>query len=98
MRDDQIILDWRDVHDESGRWANRWDYTLALYGILHPRKDEVIYLGKAHGVTSTVRRRWDAADKHERVWRRMEKERDLFEHGFIVGEFRMPPALRLTRE
>lgn len=72
MRDDQIILDWRDVNHESGRWADRWDYTLALYGILHPTDDKVIYLGKADGPTSTVRRRWNADEKHDRVWRRME--------------------------
>ncbi len=96
MQDDSIILDWRDVNHESGRWDERWDYTVALYAILHPTEDEVLYLGKADG--STVGRRWDADDKHERVWRRIEEERGLFEHGFIVGEFRMPFDLRLTRE
>jgi hypothetical protein len=98
MRDDPIILDWRDVNHESGRWADRWDYTLALYAILHPAADEILYLGKADGDTSTVRRRWDADDKHDRVWRRIEDERGLFEHGFIVGEFRPPLGMRLTRE
>jgi hypothetical protein len=98
MRENQIILDWRDVNHKSGRWADRWDYTIAIYGILHPAEDKILYVGKADGYTSTVRRRWGAADKHDRVWRRIEEERGLFEHGFIVGELRTPIGLRLTRE
>ena len=39
-----------------------------------------------------------ANDKHDRVWRFIEEERGLFEHGFIVGEFSMPFGLRLTRQ
>lgn len=96
MRDDSIILDWRNVDAESGRWNDRWDYTLALYAILHPSADEILYLGKADG--STVRSRWNADDKHERVWRRIEDDLAVFEHRFIVGEFRTPAHKRLTRE
>jgi hypothetical protein len=96
MDDDRLTLDWRDVHDESGRWADRWGYNLALYAILHPTADEVLYFGKADGCT--VRSRWSADDKHDRVWRRIEDERGLFEHGFIVGEFRLPGRQRLTRQ
>jgi hypothetical protein len=36
MNDERIILDWQDVNHESGRWADRWGYNLALYSILHP--------------------------------------------------------------
>src|SRR4051812_41467638 len=95
MDDERIILDWRDAHDEAGRWADRWNYNVGLYAILHPSRDEVLYLGKADGCT--VRSRWKADDKHERVWRRIEDERRLFKHGFIVGEFRLPEGHRLTR-
>lgn len=95
-QDDVVILDWRDVNHDSGRWSARWRYRRALYAILHPDKDEVLYLGKADG--STVRARWDAADKHDRVWSRIEDERELYEHGFIVAEVRLPPNRRLTRE
>lgn len=93
---DDITIDWRDVYDESARWADRWEYTLALYAILHPRRQEILYLGKADG--STVRSRWAANDKHERVWRRIEDDLGLSSHGFIVGEFRLAPGCRLTRE
>ena len=96
MEDERIILDWRDVNHESGRWADRWDYNLALYIILHPNEDEVLYLGKADDCT--VMSRWNADDKRERVWRRIEDERGLFEHGFIVGEFRLPDGQRLSRQ
>jgi hypothetical protein len=96
MDDERIILDWQDVNHESGRWADRWHYNLALYSILHPDEDEILYLGKADGCT--VRSRWNADDKHERVWSRIEDERDIFEHGFIVGEFRLPDGQRLSRQ
>lgn len=96
MRDGSIILDWRNVDEGSGRWNNRWNYTLALYAILHPSADKILYLGKADG--STVRNRWKADDKRERVWRRIEDDLAVFEHRFIVGEFRTPAGKRLTRE
>lgn len=96
MDDERIILDWQDVHHETGRWSARWDYNLALYAILHARRDEIVYFGKADGCT--VRARWKADDKHERVWRRIEEELGLFKHGFIVGEFRLPEGQRLTRQ
>ena len=96
MDEDLIILDWRQVDDGPCKWGERWAYALALYAVVHPRDDEIIYLGKADGCT--VRSRWNAADKHERVWQRIEKERGLREHCFIVGEFRLPKGWRLTRE
>jgi len=67
-RFDRMILDWRNVHDEKGRWADRWSYTPAVYPLIHPTADEVLYLGKAGGCT--VRSRWSADDKPDRVWRR----------------------------
>lgn len=92
MREPRIILHWRDV----AHAPERWNYTLALYAIVHPATREILYLGKADG--STVRRRWSATDKHERVWSRMERELDLHQHCFIVAEFRMRQGTRLTRE
>lgn len=96
MDEDRIILDWRQVAYGPGRWSDRWSYTLALYAVVHPDKDEILYLGKADG--STVRSRWNADDKHDRVWRRMEEERGLYKHTFIIGEFRMAVGSRLTRK
>jgi len=63
-KEDRIVIDWQDVSMEGGC---RWDWTLALYAILHPKEDVILYLGKADG--TTVRTRWNADDKHERVWR-----------------------------
>lgn len=96
MDDNRIIIDWRDPDDRSRRWADRWNYSAALYAVLHPDTEEILYLGKSDGPTSTVRKRWGAPDKHERVWRWIEAELGLFKHGFIVGEFRMPTGRRLT--
>jgi hypothetical protein len=93
MVDDAIIVDWLGVDHES----DRWNYTVALYAILHPSEaDTILYLGKADG--STVRSRWNASDKHERVWERIENELDLLEHRFIIGEFVLPAGARLSRE
>lgn len=91
MENARIIIDWRDA--ESG---DRWDYCRALYAILHPDESEVLYLGKADGCT--IRQRWRANDKHERVWKRIECERRLFQHRFIVGEFRIPVGTRFTQQ
>lgn len=96
MDDDLITIDWRQVADGPCRWADRWSYTLALYAVVHPDEGEILYLGKADG--STVRSRWDADDKHDRVWRRMEGELGLYEHSFIIGEFRTAVGARLTRK
>ena len=93
MEDDRILIDWQDVHIENGC---RWGWTLALYAILHPEKDLVLYLGKADG--TCVRSRWNADDKYERVWRRIEDEMHIFDHRFIVGEFCPPTGVRLTKQ
>lgn len=95
-KDGKIVIDWRDVNAKSGRWFHRWTYTLALYAILHPDEPEVLYLGKADG--TSVRRRWNASDKRERVWLRVEEQRQVFEHGFIIGEFLVFDGMRLTRQ
>jgi hypothetical protein len=57
MDDERTILAWQDVNHESGRWADRWDYNPALYSILHPGEDEILYLGKADGATVRSRSR-----------------------------------------
>lgn len=92
LSDDRIILHWLDVNHD----PERWNYSRALYAIVHPEKNEILYLGKADG--STVRQRWNAGDKHERVWYRIERELGVREHVLIVAEFRTSQGLRLTRQ
>jgi hypothetical protein len=89
-------MDGRDVHNVNGHWSDRWDYNLSLYAILHPTAYDILYLGKA--TVAPILSRWNVDDKHDRVWSRIEGERELFEHGFIVGEFRLPDGQRLTRQ
>jgi hypothetical protein len=91
MGRDRILIDWQDVNAEDG---SRWTWTLALYAIVHPNEGEILYLGKADG--TSVGSRWAAADKHDRVWRRIEKELGIFEHSFLVGEFYLASGVRLS--
>jgi len=94
MEDQDIIIDWQDPY--SSKWSERWNYDVGLYSVVHPRSPELLYVGKLDGCTA--RERYNARDKHLRVWQPLEQERGLFEHGFIVGEFRTPPGLRLTQQ
>jgi hypothetical protein len=71
MQDLAIVIDWRVVDAESGRWGHGWTYTLALYAILHAEVPAILYLGTADG--TTVRTRSNATDKHERVWQQIEE-------------------------
>ena len=93
MGRDRIVIHWRDAGAQDG---SRWGWTLALYAIVHPNEDEILYLGKADG--TSVRNRWMAVDKQDRVWRRIEDEFRIFEHRFLVGEFCVVAGLRLTRQ
>lgn len=93
MNDEKILIDWQDVNAGDG---SRWGWTRALYAIQHPEKHELLYLGKTDG--TTIRARWNADDKHERVWKRVEDEKRIFEHRLIVGQLCVPTVVRLTRE
>lgn len=87
MEDERIVLDWRYLDYESDRWG----YERALYAIVHPRKNEILYLGKADGCT--VRSRLKASDKEERVLLPIREQLGLSEYRFMVGEFRLNQRL-----
>jgi len=88
----QILLTWHDAH----RKPEYLQYDVALYAIVHPNREDILYIGKADG--STVAGRRNAEDKDERVWRRIEEELGLYRSGFIVGEFPLIKGQRLTRQ
>ncbi|SRR6266481_1243990 len=87
-----IIVDWLNISQNVKLWQRK----RALYCILHPTQDTLLYLGRA--VRSTVRRRWNAADKHERVWSRMADELGLDKHRIIVGTFKKVAERRISEE
>jgi len=64
VEEDRIVIDWQDVSMEGGC---RWDWTLALYAILHPKEDVILYLARLTALPFGPG--GNADDKHERVWR-----------------------------
>jgi hypothetical protein len=84
---------WRLVGEVDPAW--RWSGV--LYAYLHPSEPELLYIGKADGATSDLRRRWRADDKLE-FWRDLERQRGLFAHRVIVGEVTLPAGRRLSRQ
>jgi phage gp29-like protein len=87
----QIEVDW--LSDEK----KAWDATDCLYAYLHPKTDEILFIGSAF--TRTVRERFDAQEKD-----------DLFEYfdaihrlnpaelKIAVGEVWLDEGQHLTRE
>jgi hypothetical protein len=80
------------------RWANvtkvNQDRTRVLYAYLHlKRGNEVLYIGKAD--RASVHERWKADDKAS-LFRALEKQRNIYEHGFLVGTPLLRQGSRLT--
>ena len=88
-----VELRWTALRGDSDRW---WGISPAIYAYLAPRADEILYIGKADG-GSSVRRRWDAADKDE-FWDDLEGQRGIFERRAIASEFWLSPGARLTSQ
>jgi hypothetical protein len=72
----------------------RWTASRSLYAYLHPRQDELLYVGKAW--STTVRQRFHAADK-DRFWRDLEIQRGLYHHRVIHGGVELPSGKRMSR-
>jgi hypothetical protein len=85
----KVTVNWLLVHDDHEAWG----WSRALYAYLRPTAREALYIGKADG--TTVRARWNAADK-EALWRDLEKKRGLSKHRVLVGQ--LSTGARLTRQ
>lgn len=89
-----IRIRWHAIRgDDDPKW--RW--TGVLYAYIAPRANEILYVGKADGANSSVRRRWNADDKAG-FWRDLERQRGIYKHAVIVGDVDLGPGRRLTRE
>jgi hypothetical protein len=75
-----------------------WQWSRVLYAYVHPRRPEILYIGKADGLRSTVRSRWNGADKLDGFWRDLRRERRIVEHRVMVGDLALRPDARLTRQ
>lgn len=73
------------------------DWSAVLYAYRAPGDDEILYVGKADGATSTVRDRWNASDKAG-FWCDLERQRGIYRHAVVVGDVGLVPGGRLTRE
>ncbi len=89
-----IQIRWEAI---SGEDDAKWGWSGVLYAYLAPEDEEILYVGKADGANSTVRRRWNADDKAG-FWRDLERQRGIHQHAVIVGEVDLGPGGRLTRE
>jgi len=83
---------WRTLGDDDD---DGWDMRRCLYAYLGPEDDEVLYIGKAWGVT--VHGRWKRASK-EHFWDDLESERGIMEHVVLLGEISLSSDHRLSSE
>ena len=87
-----VAIHWQflDEKDDPGWRARR-----CLYAYLAPDRHEILYIGKAWGVT--VRGRWNRPAK-EPFWMDLEKQRGIFEHYVLLGEPRLNYAGRFSSQ
>lgn len=73
----------------------RWDDKHCLYAYLAPRTNEVLYIGKAWGVS--LRGRWRRYAK-EQFWNDLERHRRIRSHCALHGEIVLPPQKILSNK
>lgn len=74
-----------------------WFWSGVLYAYIAPGGEEILYVGKADGATSTIRTRWNADDK-EGFWRDLERQRGIYQHAVIAGRVDIGSGGRLTSQ
>ena len=72
---------------------HRWEERRCLYAYVAPASSEILYVGKAWGVT--VRGRWQYSAK-DHFWNDLERDRGILAHRAILGEVVLPPGKRLS--
>ncbi len=81
---------WRFLRERDEGWSA----IRCLYAYLAPRTKEILYIGKAWGVS--VRERWSRSAKAE-FWADLERRRGIRSHGVLLGELALPRNVRLTQ-
>ncbi len=77
------------THDVSIRWkalvdgVPEWKSTRCLYAYVAQNNGEILYIGKAWGVS--VRARWTRTAKAS-FWDDLEEQRGIYKHGVLFGE------------
>lgn len=84
-----VTVRWQSLSEQHPGW----DALGCLYAYLTPDMREILYIGKAWGVT--VRRRWNRTAK-ENFWKDLEKQRGIRKHCPLLGEVKLNYAGRLS--
>lgn len=79
------VVYWSSLRPDDHKWDDRH----CLYAYLAPETKEVLYIGKAWGVS--VRGRWRRYAK-ERFWNDLERYRRIRSHCVLHGEIILPPG------
>ncbi len=86
-----VEVHWRSIR---GPRDEAWGWRGVLYAYVHPNREDVLYIGLAHG--RTVRQRASYTAK-SRVWDCMERL-GIDRHICLVGELTLDDGRRLTRQ
>jgi hypothetical protein len=86
-----IVVEWRILKADDEGWSS----SRCLYAYITTNKKEILYIGKAWGVT--VKGRWNRASK-ENFWNDLERKRGIFEHLVLLGNVTLSYSGRLTSE
>jgi hypothetical protein len=87
-----VTVHWNRVRPES---EHLFRMSRVLYAYTTRDLAEVLYIGKA--TTTTVRQRWNAADKSA-FWSDLENERGIFGHQVLIGNMQISDGFRFSRE
>lgn len=79
----------------SGMNGQLWQIRRGLYSYLHPRTQEVLYIGKVDG--TSVRQRWIYTAKSG-FWDDLKTIRKIREHIVIVGQLSLESSRRFSSE
>lgn len=88
---DGIVIRWRELGEDDDPG---WDQTQCLYAYVEPDTDEILYIGKAWGVS--VRGRWVYSAK-PMFWEYL-KDQEIGEHVVVIGKIELPEGWTLTDE
>lgn len=86
-----IKVIWDQLTENHPAWAAR----RCLYAYIIPDMREILYIGKAWGVT--VRGRWSRVAK-ERFWEDLERQRGIYQHRVLFGDVRLNYAGHLSSQ
>ncbi len=89
-----IEIEWTLIKDEDDE---AWDWTNVLYAYTDPEDNEILYIGKAYGPSTSVLTRFRARDKNS-LWKFLDKELEITEVNVLIGNIALEEGFRLTKQ